>query len=186
MQDRARHNVIAGPGNSQVKHGRTEVRGYGPEIKVIHTREGRLRKDFHLTEPARNSMKEKEKLVNLVEDMVRGIREEYKSSEIVYMGLLPRHVEKCCEEKGHMQREDIVIMHGARREFDKMVRERIGRLVDFVEWFEILGFEQEISVKEVRERKMLGEDEVHLGRRWNRRAVVVAVVEQGGKKLKED
>jgi hypothetical protein len=45
---------------------------------------------------------------------------------------------------------------------------------------------------------MLGEDGVHLDRRWNRRAavnlicrvveedVVVAVVEQGGKKLKED
>jgi hypothetical protein len=147
--------VIAGPGNSQVKHGRTEVRGYGPEIKVVHTREGRIRKEFHPTEPARNSLKEKERLVNMVEDMVRGIREEYKSSEIVYLGLLPRHVEKCCEEKGHMQGEDIVIMHGARREFDKIVRERIGKLVDFTEWYEILGFEEEISVKEVRDRKML-------------------------------
>jgi hypothetical protein len=39
--------------------------------------------------------------------------------------------------------------------------------VDVVEWFEILGFEDEISVKEVRERKMLGEDGVHLDRRWN-------------------
>jgi hypothetical protein len=98
-------------------------------------------------------LKEKEKLANFVEDMVRGIREEYKSSEIVYIGLLPRHLERCCEEKGHMQGEDIVIMHGARREFDKMVRERIGKLVDFVEWYEILGFEDEISVKEVRERE---------------------------------
>jgi hypothetical protein len=41
-----------------------------------------------------------EKLVELVEDMVMGIREEYKSSEIVYIGLLPRHGEICCEEKG--------------------------------------------------------------------------------------
>jgi hypothetical protein len=89
-------------------------------------------------------------------------------------------------------------MHGGRREFDKMVKERIGKLVDFVDWFEILGFEEEISVKEVRDRKIISEDGVHLERKWNRRAavnlicriveedVVVAVVEQGGKKVKVD
>jgi hypothetical protein len=55
-------------------------------------------------------------------------------------------------------------MHGARREFDRMVRERIGKLVDSVGWFEILGYENEISVKYVRERNMLGEDGVYLDR----------------------
>jgi hypothetical protein len=61
-------------------------------MPTYDTREERLRKEFHLTEPARNSVKEKEKLVQLVEDMVMGIREVYKSSMVV---LKCKKIQKC-------------------------------------------------------------------------------------------
>jgi hypothetical protein len=54
--------VIAGPKDSQVKHVRVEVRGYGPEMKIIHTKEGRIEKEFRMRELIKNSVKEKERL----------------------------------------------------------------------------------------------------------------------------
>jgi hypothetical protein len=120
----------------------------------------------------------------------------HAESEIVYVGLLPRHVEKCCSDRSHMQEEDVVILHNGRKEFDQMVRERIGRTAEIVEWYELLGMEKEPSIREIREKKVVSNDGVHLEKKGNRRAavnlisriveddVVVAVVDNAEKRLK--
>jgi hypothetical protein len=68
--------VIMGPGNSQVKHGRLELRGKGPERKIMYNKDRSIRVEYHLTEPTRISLGEKEKLVGLVELLTDELRRE--------------------------------------------------------------------------------------------------------------
>jgi hypothetical protein len=77
-----------------------------------------------------------------------------------------------------------------------MVRERIRKTTEIVEWYELLGMEKEPSIREIREKKIVSSDGVHLEKKWNWRAavsmisriveddVVVAVVDSGEKRLK--
>jgi hypothetical protein len=186
--------VIAGPGNSQIKHGRMEIRGFGPEKRIVCKEDGRIMTEFHLTEPSKTTVREKERSVGLVQKMVEDLGREFPESEIVYVGLLPRHVEKCCNDRSHMQEEDVVILHNGRKEFDQMVRERIGKTTEIVEWYELLGMEKEPSIREIREKKVVSSDGVHLEKKWRAAVnlisriveddVVVAVVENGEKRLK--
>jgi hypothetical protein len=125
-----------------------------------------------MTEPAKISMGEKEKIVGLMEYMVDELRKEYQGSDILYVGLMPRHIERCCTEKSHMEGEDIVMLHGSRREFDRQVKNRIGEKVEIVEWFEALGLEVEPGLREIRDMQIVGSDGVHLEKGWNRKAAI--------------
>jgi hypothetical protein len=156
--------IIFRPGNSQSVHGKPENRGKGPERKI--------KVEYHMTEPAKISMGEKEKIVGLMEYMVDELRKEYQGSDILYVGLMPRHIERCCTEKSHMEGEDIVMLHGSRREFDRQVKNRIGEKVEMVEWFEALGLEVEPGLREIREMQIVGSDGVHLEKGWNRKAAI--------------
>jgi hypothetical protein len=71
-----------------------------------------------------------------------------------------------------MQSEDIVTMHNSRKDFDRMVKEKLGDQVEYVEWYELLGFEAEPGLRDIQELKIVSEDGVHLNRKWNRRAAV--------------
>jgi hypothetical protein len=51
--------VVMGPGNSQVKHGRVEFRGKGPEQKIVYNEDRSIRVECHLTEPTRISLGER-------------------------------------------------------------------------------------------------------------------------------
>jgi hypothetical protein len=74
-----------------------------------------------------------------------------------------------------------------------MVRERIRKTTEIVEWYELLGMEKEPSIREIKEKKIVSGDWVHLDK-WNRRAAVnminriveddVVVVASGEKGLK--
>jgi hypothetical protein len=109
---------------TQAVHGRPENRGKGPERNIVYNEEGEIRVEYHMTEPAKISMGEKEKIVGWMEYMVDELRKEYQGSDILYVGLMPRHIERCCTEKSHMEGEDIVMLHGSRREFDRQMKTR--------------------------------------------------------------
>jgi hypothetical protein len=64
--------IIAGPGNSQVKHGRTEVRGYGPEKKIMYKKDRRIVKEFQLTGLTKTTVREKGRGSKLSSDNGRG------------------------------------------------------------------------------------------------------------------
>jgi hypothetical protein len=53
-----------------------------------------------------------------------------------------------------------------------MVREKIGKSTEIVEWYELLGLEKEPSIREIREKKIVSSDRVLLDKKWNRRAAV--------------
>jgi hypothetical protein len=71
-----------------------------------------------------------------------------------------------------MEGEDVVMLHGSRREFDRQVKLRLGEKVEFVEWYEALGMESEPSIRDMREMKIVATDGVHLERNWNRKASI--------------
>jgi hypothetical protein len=75
--------VIMGPWNSQVKHGRLEVRGKGPERKIVYNEDMSIRVEYHLTEPSRISLGEKEKLVGLVETLTDERRSEFPGVDVL-------------------------------------------------------------------------------------------------------
>jgi hypothetical protein len=90
----------------------------------------------------------------------------------VYIGLFPRHVEHCCKEAGHMRQEDIGAMHVARKEFDKCVRDKVGGEFECWEWQDVLGMEKDVTMREMRERGIVGKDGVHMERVWTRKVAV--------------
>jgi hypothetical protein len=88
-----------------------------------------------------------------------------------------------------MRVEDARTMHTARKDFDAAVKGKVG--VDFKvwDWGELLGLGKEAGLREVRERRVVSRDGVHLERGWNRRMVAntccriagdVIVVRKGG------
>jgi hypothetical protein len=93
-------------------------------------------------------------------------------TQIIYIGLFTRHVEQCCKEAGHMRQEDIGAMHVARREFDKGVKDKVGGEFECWEWQDVLGVEKEITMREMRDRGIVGRDGVHMERAWVRKAAV--------------
>jgi hypothetical protein len=117
--------------------------------------------EFHLTEPARRTTRDKEYLVNLVYGLMRGIRKMCGNTKVVYVGLFPRHLEQCCREEGHMRAEDVLTMHGGRKEFDETVREKVGEEFECWNWHEVLGLQKEPTLREIREKRIVGRDGVH-------------------------
>jgi hypothetical protein len=117
-------------------------------------------------------MRETEELVGKVHGLMRGLKKLCVGTQIIYIGLFPRHVDQCCREAGHMRQEDIGAMHVARKEFDKSVREKVGGEFECWDWSDVLGLDREITMKEMRERGIVGRDGVHMERNWSRRAAV--------------
>ena len=75
-----------------------------------------LRQEFHLTEPARLSMVERGSLVKLTEELVKVCRETVPEARIIYFGMSPRHVERCCASSEHMTEDNSWIVENQRRE----------------------------------------------------------------------
>jgi hypothetical protein len=62
---------------------------------------------------------------------------------------------KCSAEKEHMQSEDVVTMHNNRKDFDRMVKEKLGDQEEYVEWYELLGLESEPGPRVIKELKIV-------------------------------
>jgi hypothetical protein len=62
-----------------------------------------------------------------------------------------------------------VFVHTARKEFDAAVKGKVGDDFKVWDWGELLGLGKEVGLREVRERKVVSRDGVHLERNWNRR-----------------
>jgi hypothetical protein len=174
--------VVGGPGNSLMEHGVDGRRGFGPErtVKVSQCSGGsvveRWKVRYHMHEPRKISMVEKRQLVDRVVKLVRGAQELFPESVIVYMTMFPRHVERCCEKDGHMRTSDIIGLDSVRRDVDRDVIEMFHDLeqdVKVVQWWDLLGLDQDKTVGEVRALRVIEGDGVHLTARANRNAAVL-------------
>ena len=157
--------VVGGPSNSLIRHGPNNRRGFGPEKRLVLREEGKggeLRQEFHLTEPARLSMIERAGVVRLVEELVKVCREAVPEARVIYLGMCPRHIEKCCAKQEHMTEDDSWILENQRREVDMEVKRRIEKDIEVVQWFEAKGLEKEPELAAVRRMGVVGEDGVHM------------------------
>ena len=157
--------VVGGPSNSLIRHGPNNRRGFGPEKRLVLKEDGKggeLRQEFHLTEPARLSMVERVGVVRMVEELVKVCRETVPEARIVYLGMCPRHVERCCDRQDHMTEDDSWILENQRREVELEVKLRLEKEVEVVQWFEAKGLDKEPELAAVRRMGVVGEDGVHM------------------------
>jgi hypothetical protein len=120
--------VIGGPGNCLVEHGKEGQRGFRPERKVTVKKDMVSRKkerevSYHMMEPRRISMCERRELVDGVVVTVREVLTVFLGTEVWYVTVFPRFVDRCCAE--HMTGDDVVVMDGIRRDVDRDVMETV-------------------------------------------------------------
>ncbi len=116
--------VIGGPENSLMVHGGAEVRGFDPEqtVRMRKSETGQSEKwevRYHMENPKRITMAEKRQLVDRMVKLVSGTNELFPETEVVYVTMIPRHVEKCCGRMDHMTDNDTVITDNLRRDVDR-------------------------------------------------------------------
>jgi hypothetical protein len=172
--------VVGGPGNSLIRHGEKDGRGFCPErtVRVEKGSGGEVRKvkvGYHLTEPAKVTMGERRQVIDRTVELVVQVQGKFPFADVWYMTMFPRHVVRCCDRVNHMSEEDCWMVNGFRRSVDVDVVEELEERVVGVrvlEWWEALGWEEEKSVSEVRKCGMVSEDGVHLTEKMNSIAAV--------------
>jgi hypothetical protein len=124
-----------------VKHGKRNERGFCPErtVNVGRDEEGEMRGvsvKYHLTEPARLTMREREDLVTMAGKLVGEIREAAPDAKIFYLTMFPRHLESCCGAPDHMTDEDVLLVNGFRKAVDGDLVEELEEMerVEVLEW----------------------------------------------------
>jgi len=161
--------VVGGPGNSLTKHGSGTERGYCPErtVMVLKDSEGRVKGmdvRFHLTDPERLSMGEKRELVDRTVELVRRIKLDRPDTQVTYVTMFPRYLERCCNSPRHMTEEDSNMVNGFRKMVDREITEELSGMlgVEVVEWWMLMGWEKEGYVEEMLKKGVVCNDGVHL------------------------
>jgi hypothetical protein len=173
--------VVGGPGNSIMRHGTGDNRGFAPERTVkVRKVEGEvwgMEVRYHMVDPKKISMGEKRQVVDRVRviKILKGAGELFPESVVMYMIMFPRHVERCCEREGHMTEEDVWVANGVRRDIDRDIKEMVidmGQKISVMDWWDMLGMEGDMTAKEVKRLRVIGTDGVHLTSRANKVAAV--------------
>jgi hypothetical protein len=161
-------------------HGRPEVRGFNPErtVRMQRGENGQNEKwevRYHMVAPKRITMVEKRLLVDRVVKLVSRVSELFPETEVVYVTMFPRHVERCCDKTDHMTENDTVIMDNLRRDVDRDIVDTprdMGKDVRILEWWDILGLDSDKTISKVKRMRLVEGDGVHLSVRVNRCAAV--------------
>ncbi len=84
------------------------------------------------------------------------------------------HLEICCGVPEHMTEEDVVLVNGFRKAVDGDMTEEMEEIegVEVVEWWELMGWDEEGTVETLKRKKVEGPDGVHLPTSANRSAAV--------------
>jgi hypothetical protein len=72
---------------NQVTHGKEDACEIGEEKRLLVEWDGRIRPEYHLTEPVRMVAKEKEHYLNMIHSVMRGAKKVLGGTEVVYVGL---------------------------------------------------------------------------------------------------
>jgi hypothetical protein len=186
MTEQPEKVLIGGPTNSLVEHGTGDTRGFGPERKVKvrvnrSTGETEWETRYHLSKLRKIGMVERRDLVDRTVRLIRGAQAIFPWAEVSYVTMFPRHVEPCCDR--HMTQEDVWVMDSIRRDVDRDIVDMLGDGddgVSVIEWWDVLGFEKDMTVKEMQRMGFVGDDGVHLTRRANRCAAASLCIRYRG------
>jgi hypothetical protein len=97
--------------------------------------------------------------------------ELFPEATVVYATMFPRHVERCCDRVGHMSEEDVLMADGIRRDIDRDIKEMtmdMGKGVRVLDWWDLLGLEGDMTAREVKRLRIIGQNGVHLTARANK------------------
>jgi hypothetical protein len=179
IEDWPKKIVVGGPGNSLVRHGEPGRRGMKAErtlvLKKSYNGEDSLSSRYHLTEPVRVTRAERTELIRQTVRLIMGLNDIWPGAEIIYIGLYPRHVERCCNNRTHMTLEDTITMGSNRRDLDNdIVDELTGGVGGFryYPWYMQLSMDQDMTVTQINARRIMDSDGVHLNPNSNRAAAV--------------
>ncbi len=120
---------------------------------------------YHMVAPKRITMVEKRLLVDRVVKLVSRVSELFPETEVVYVTMFPRHVERCCDKTDHMTENDTVIMDNLRRDVDRDIVDTprdMGKNVRILEWWDILGLDSDKTISKVKRMRLVEGDGVHL------------------------
>jgi hypothetical protein len=172
--------VVGGPGNSLIRHGEKEVRGFCPE-RTVRVEKGsggevkRVKVGYHLTDPVKVTMGERRQVIDRTVELMEQLQGRFPFADVWYVTMFPRHVVRCCDRVSHMSEDDCWLVNGFRKGVDADVVEELEERVvgaRVMEWWEALGWEQEGSLQEVRKSGVVCEDGVHLTEKMNKLAAV--------------
>jgi hypothetical protein len=128
-----------------------------------------------MTDPKKISLSEKRQTVDRVVKVLKGSLELFPEATVIYATMFPRHVERCCDREGHMSEEDVLMADGIRRDIDRDIKEMtvdMGKGVRVLDWWDLLGLEGDMTAREVKRLRIIGQDGVHLTARANKVAAV--------------
>jgi len=162
--------VIGGPGNSLMAH--EGGQGKGGVVKrvvtVLKDAEGKvegMETVFHLCEPVKLTMCERRVIASGLARLVKKCKDLWPLVDVLYLGMFPRHVWKCCEARGHMGDLDPQVIHGSRLDLEVDVMDevrRVGEQVVKLDWFMGCGIDREPTLDWIRQRNVVGGDGVHM------------------------
>jgi hypothetical protein len=181
--------VIGGPTNSLVRHGREGERGFGGErqVRMTKNREGEeeCHVTYHMTDPVKLPMTEKEELVDRMVSLLTDIKRMMGNGvRVVHVTMFPRFVEECC--RSHMTDEDVWLLDGIRRDVNREIKETLLDIdidIEVVDWWTLMGMRSELMVNKLRRSDTVDKDNVHLTIRANRVAAATLIhrlLDRGG------
>jgi len=143
--------IFGGPGNSLMAHEGGVVKGKGVKREVEGEGGVRgMRSRYHLIETSKLRMCERKQVASVVARLVSKCKELWPLTEVLYLGMFPRHVEQCCNFCNHMSDMDCQVINQSRIDLEEDVEEEIrrtGEQVLKVDWWEFanLGGEPKVD-----------------------------------------
>jgi hypothetical protein len=144
---------------------------------------------YHMEDPKRITMVEKRLLVDRVVKLVSGVQELFPETEVVYMTMFPRHVDRYCDSQEHMTDNDTVIMDNIRRDVDRDIIDSLrdmDRKIRVLEWWDVLRLEGDKTVSDMKRMRLVEDDGVHLTVRANRCAAVSLCIRVREKEMENE
>jgi hypothetical protein len=118
--------VVGGPGNSLIRHGEKEDRGFCPE-RTVRVAKGsgwevrRLKVGYHLTDPAKVTMGERRQVIDRVVELMVQLQGKFPFSDVLYVTMFLRHVVRCCDRVSHMSEDDCWLVNGFKKGWMQML-----------------------------------------------------------------
>jgi hypothetical protein len=97
--------------------------------------------------------------------LLNGAGELFPETELVYVTTFPRYVNKSCDKNGHMTKSEACGLDSVRQDMDRDLKEVMmdsARGMKFVELWDLLGLEKDVTVTEMRKIGVIEGDGVHL------------------------
>ena len=128
-----------------------------------------LESKYHLVEPVRLTMCERKVVGKVLAGIIKKCKDLWPLTEVYYLGMFPRHIGRCCEQRGHMTELDAQVIQGSRMDLEADILDevrRVGETVTAINWFTGIGMDSEPTVEWLRRNGVVSMDCVHMSKKY--------------------